>query len=157
MVKKTEYRRKREGRTNYSKRLRLLLGDKPRFVVRKSLQNMLVQVVNYETNSDKVVITAHSNELKKLGWKSNTSNIPAAYLVGYLAGKKMLAKGIKEAVVDVGLQAKGQRIFAAVKGALDAGITIPHNKKIMPKEDRLGKHISDTINKAVQTIKEKIK
>jgi len=155
---KIEFRRKREGKTDYKRRLRLLLGEKPRLVVRKSSKNVLIQVVNYETTGDKVIITAHTNELKKLGWKTGTGNIPAAYLTGYIAGKKMAAKGIKNAIADFGLQAKGQRIFAAIKGVIDAGIDIPHKDKTLPADERLaGKHISKDLDKAVKTFKEKIK
>jgi large subunit ribosomal protein L18 len=35
---KMPFRRRREGKTNYTKRLKLLLSRKPRLVVRKSLK-----------------------------------------------------------------------------------------------------------------------
>ena len=38
------YKRKREGKTDYRKRLKLLKSDKLRFVVRKSLNNILTQI-----------------------------------------------------------------------------------------------------------------
>ena len=42
-----KFRRKREGKTDYRKRLKLLLGGKPRLVVRKSLKNITAQIAVY--------------------------------------------------------------------------------------------------------------
>lgn len=147
------YRRKREGKTDYRKRLKLLLSHKPRLVIRKSLDNVIAQIVEYGEKGDKVVVSAHSNELKKLGWKFGKGNVPAAYLTGLLAGVKAKKKKVTEAVLDLGLQAsvKGSRIYACLKGVLDAGINIPHDKGILPSDDRvLGKHIADYGSKSKQ-------
>jgi large subunit ribosomal protein L18 len=162
MARKTKatlpFRRKREGKTDYKKRLKLLMSHKPRLVVRKSSKNMLVQVVEYSQKGDKVLVTAHTNELRKLGWKYSGSNIPASYLVGYLAGKKMAAAGIKDAVLDIGLQTKGQRLFAALKGTADAGAIVPYDEKVVPDDARLaGKHTKKDMEQAIKAVKEKIK
>jgi large subunit ribosomal protein L18 len=96
--------------------------------------------------------------LKKIGW-TKTGNVPAAYLTGLLAGKKAKEKNVTEAVLDLGLQTstKGSRIYAALKGVLDAGINVPHSKDILPSEDRIiGKHISEEIAKQFDEIKKKI-
>lgn len=122
-----------------------MLGKKPRFVVRKSLKNMIVQLVEYDAKGDKVIVSAHTRELKKLDWKFGCGNLPSAYLAGFLLGKKALAKKQKEAIVDFGLQSivSGSRIYAAVKGAIDAGMQIPHDGAVFPSEDRLkGEHIA---------------
>ena len=140
-----QFRRKREGKTNYKKRLKLLLAGKPRLVVRPSLNNMLVQIVQYHHEGDKVIVSAHSSELEKLGWKFSKGNIPAAYLTGLLVGKKAGKKAIKEMILDIGLKSpvKGSRIFACLKGIIDAGIKVPASEEILPKEERLkGGHIS---------------
>ena len=84
ITKRVEYRRKRKGKTNYKKRLNLLLSRKSRLVIRKTLTSTIAQIVNYDENGDKTIISANSSELKKLGWKMNTSNIPSAYLTGML-------------------------------------------------------------------------
>ena len=87
-----------------------------------------------------------SNELKKQGWDSNKNNTPSAYLVGLIAGKKALSKKIKEAVLDIGLNnsVKGSKLYAAVKGARDAGVQISCSEKVFPKEERIcGKHIEE--------------
>ncbi|MEM0230969.1 MAG: 50S ribosomal protein L18 [Candidatus Woesearchaeota archaeon] len=142
-----EFRRKREGKTNYYKRIKLLSSQKPRLVVRKALKNIIVQLVEYNPKGDIVVASAHSRELIKYGWKLNRGNIPAAYLTGLLLGIKA-RKVMKnpEAILDLGLQesVKGSRLYAALKGALDAGLNIPHSEEILPEESRIsGKHISD--------------
>lgn len=147
------YRRKREGKTDYRKRLKLLLSHKPRLVIRKSLDNVIAQIIEYGEKGDKVVVSAHSNELKKLGWKFSKGNLPASYLTGLLAGAKAKRKKINEAVLDLGLQTsvKGSRIYACLKGVIDAGIKIPHEKEILPSDDRvLGKHIADYSSKSKQ-------
>ena len=156
MAKKVQYvqlRRKKQGKTNYKKRLRLLLSGKPRLVVRKSLNNIWMQVVEYTPTGDKVVLTAHSKELKKLGWEMCCSNMPSAYLTGLLLGKKAAEKKVGECVLDIGLypSIKGNRIYAAVKGAIDAGLKIPCSKEALPADERVkGSHISQFAAKAKQ-------
>ena len=90
------------------------------------------------------MVSAQSSELKALGWKAACGNMPAAYLTGLLIGTRAKAKGVNNAILDIGLSARGpgSRIFAAAKGALDGGLTIPIDKKALPSEDRLrGNHI----------------
>ncbi|RLG58710.1 MAG: 50S ribosomal protein L18, partial [Candidatus Hydrothermarchaeota archaeon] len=84
------FRRRREGKTDYRKRLKLLLSGKPRIVVRKTLKHTIVQVIDFDIKGDRVLVSAHSNELKKYGWQANTGNLPASYLTGLLCGKKAL-------------------------------------------------------------------
>ena len=74
------FRRRREGVTDYRKRLKILKSEKPRLIVRKSLNNVVVQFAEYDMKGDKVMLSAHSKELAKLGWSGNRGNIPAAYL-----------------------------------------------------------------------------
>ena len=145
-VKVMQFRRKREGRTDYRKRLKMLISGIPRMVVRRTNKNMIVQLVEYSDNGDKVVVTANSSELKKLGWKHATGNLPAAYLTGMLAAQKSKKKSVVKAIVDLGLQPprSGSRMYAAVKGAIDNGMNIPCSKEAFPTDERIsGKHISD--------------
>lgn len=138
------HRRRRELKTDYHKRFRLLKSGKPRIVVRKSVKNILCQVVEYQPSGDKTLFSADSKELKKFGWNAGTGNIPAAYLTGLLCGTRVKGK-IKEAVLDSGLyrSTKGSRIYAALKGAVDGGINVPHSEDILPNEDRLkGQHVA---------------
>ncbi|MGQ9788307.1 MAG: 50S ribosomal protein L18 [Candidatus Hadarchaeaceae archaeon] len=136
---KVQFRRKREGRTDYKYRLKLLRAKKPRLVVRVSLRHISVQVVNFSPTGDLVLVSAHTKQLKNFGWKGGTSNLPAAYLVGLLCGYRALRAGVREAVLDIGMKhpTKGTKIFAVLKGALDAGLQVPHQEEILPSEERM--------------------
>jgi large subunit ribosomal protein L18 len=153
-------RRHRERKTDYRLRLRLLRSKKPRIVVRKSLKAIRVQFVEYSPQGDKVLASAISNELtKEYGWKYSVSNTPAAYLTGLLAGKRAKQKGIEQGVLDIGLNHPtiGSTLFASLKGVLDAGIDCPHDKTMLPKEDRIfGTHLNKEIKPLVGDIKTRI-
>ncbi|MFH0928779.1 MAG: 50S ribosomal protein L18 [Candidatus Aenigmatarchaeota archaeon] len=152
------FKRRREKKTDYKKRLALLKSGSTRLVIRKSLSNITVQFVSYVPEGDKTLVCAFSTELKKFGWEKN-GNVPAAYLTGLLAGKKAKEKKIESAVLDTGLQSstKGSRIYAALKGVLDSGVSVPHSEEILPSEDRIkGQHISDDTVKKFEEAKKKI-
>ncbi len=143
---KVGYRRKRGGKTNYKNRLDLLKSGKSRLVIRISNRYILAQIVDYDQDGDKVILTTRSDELKKFNWKCSMKNTPAAYLTGLLCGYKSKEKKINSAIVDVGLQpsTKGSRLYAVVKGAVDAGLQIPVNKEIFPSDERIkGQIISE--------------
>jgi large subunit ribosomal protein L18 len=140
------FRRRREGKTDYRKRKALALSGKPRLVVRSTLNNMIAQIVVAKPHGDEVLVSAHSRELKrKYGWRAPRGNIPTAYLTGLLCGLKAKAKGISEAILDIGLHfpSKGSRVLTVLKGALDAGMDIPHSEEKLPDEKRVkGEHIA---------------
>ncbi len=140
------FRRRREGKTNFRLRLKLLLSRTPRLVARKSLNNFVAQIVEYDEAGDQILISAHSKELVKLGYKGHCGNIPSAYLTGLLLGKKAIKEGYESAILDIGLNSatKGAAVFALLKGAIDAGLDVPHDEYILPEEDRLnGTHIKE--------------
>jgi len=156
---KVPFRRRREGRTDYRYRARLLRAGVPRAVVRLSNKHASIQFIDYDPIGDKVVASAHSNDLKDFGWTSATGNIPTAYLTGYLAGKRAQEKGIDEAVLDIGLKvpSKGATCFAALKGLVDSGLYVPHGEEVVPSEDRLvGEHIGDGVREQVEKIRDKM-
>jgi large subunit ribosomal protein L18 len=140
------FRRRRQGKTDYRKRKALSLSGKPRLVVRGTLNNIIAQIVVAKPYGDEVLISAHSRELtRKYGWKAHRGNIPTAYLTGLLCGLKAKAKGISEAILDIGLHfpSKGSRALTVLKGALDAGMNIPHGEEKLPDEERVkGEHIA---------------
>ena len=139
------FRRKRQGRTYYKKRLKVLLSNKARFVVRKSLKDLQASIIEYNPKGDKVIFTINSKALSKFGWKGDNGNLSSAYLIGLLAGKKAIEKGVKDAVLDLGFSnsIKGSRLYAALAGAIDAGLKIPFNSEILPTKDRIsGEHIA---------------
>jgi len=140
------FRRRREGKTNYHVRYKLILSKKTRVVIRKSNASTTLQLVMAEQTGDKTLLTVNSRQLQDFGYTFSKSNLPAAYLTGLLFGKKMLALGISEGIADIGLHAstKGNRIYAAVKGVVDAGVDVPHSPEIFPAEERIsGKHIKE--------------
>ena len=138
-----KFRRRREGKTNYKSRLALLKSQLPRMVVRRTGKNVIIQFIEYRPKGDRVITQVVSQELKHLGWEYSTKSIPAAYLTGLLAAKRAGHK-VKEAVLDMGQArpTKGSVVFAALKGALDGGLDIPHSEDVLPPEDRVkGGHI----------------
>ena len=129
---KLNKRRRLENKTNYTKRLRLLRDNHKRFIARKTNRYLILQIVESKHAQDKVIYSVNTKELLKYGFPKENLNslksIPAAYLGGYLLGKKI--KDLKEMVIlDSGLIAntKGSRIYAAVKGLNDAGIKINYD------------------------------
>ncbi len=139
------FRRKREGRTNYKKRLALLKSGRPRLVVRKSNRHVVLQLVAYEPAGDRVLATVSSKQLLKHGWTHSTKSTPAAYLTGFLLAKRAKELEVTEAIVDLGFQKHraGTAIYAAVKGAIDAGLSIPVGEEIFPAGDRInGAHLT---------------
>ncbi|MDR9380250.1 MAG: 50S ribosomal protein L18 [Natronomonas sp.] len=139
-------RRRREARTNYHQRLRLLKSGKPRLVARKSNNHTRAQLVVTGQSGDETVASASSNDLSAFGWEAPTGNLPAAYLTGYLAGKRAVDAGLEEAVLDIGLNTAtpGNKVFAVQEGAIDAGLEIPHNEDVFADWQRTrGSHIAE--------------
>ena len=153
-------RRHRQRKTDYHLRLKLLQSKKPRIVVRTSLKAIRVQFIEYGPQGDKILVSAISNELvKNYGWKHSVSTTPAAYLTGLLAGKRALEQGVEQGVLDIGLYhpTVGGKMFATLKGVLDAGVSCPHDKEMLPKEDRIaGAHLHKDLKARVDEIKNKI-
>ncbi len=151
------FRRKREGKTDYKQRLRLIASGKPRLVVRTSLKNVLAQIIDFHPDGDRVLTSASALDLKRnFGWKANTRNIPAAYLTGLLVAKRASAKKLKEVILDIGLRSpiKGSVVFAVLKGAIDGGLSIPHSPDVIPSEKRIkGEHIK---NSQFEEVKQKV-
>lgn len=146
-LKIVAHRRRRQGRTNYRKRLDLLKSRNVRLVVRGSSKNMYCQLVEYNKNGDVVIASSSSKELSKFGWTASngTGNIPAAYLTGLLCGSKTKDKSIK-VILDIGVaqSSKGSKLYAALKGAIDGGLDVAHSNEAFPTDDRIsGKHIAD--------------
>ncbi|HVO37255.1 MAG TPA: 50S ribosomal protein L18 [Candidatus Acidoferrum sp.] len=139
------YRRRNEGKTDYKARRAFVVSGKPRLVVRHTLNNVTAQIVTAKPNGDEVLVSAHSRELNNYEWRFSGGNIPSAYLTGLLCGVKAKAKGVEEVILDIGLRSpsKGARVFAVLKGVLDAGVTVPHSEEKLPDQDRIeGKHIA---------------
>ncbi|MDH5793232.1 MAG: 50S ribosomal protein L18 [Candidatus Bathyarchaeota archaeon] len=149
MAKDSRYcvqlRRRKEGKTDYKARKALVISGKPRLVVRNTLKNVIAQIIVAKPHGDEVLVSAHSRELKKYEWKAHAGNLSSAYLTGLLCGLKAKAQGVKEVILDIGLHSpsKGARVFAMLKGVLDAGVHVPHSEEKLPDEKRIeGEHIA---------------
>lgn len=164
-----KYRRRREGKTDYYARRRLVNQDqnkynspKYRFVVRRTNQRIICQVVYSTIQGDRVLCSADSCELKNYGITVGLTNYAAAYCTGLLAARRLLKslglegkyEGVQEvtgeeyhveeemrddcrpfkALLDVGLvrTTTGNRVFGAMKGACDGGLHIPHSTRRFP-------------------------
>lgn len=143
---RVRFRRRREGKTDYKARKALIISKLPRLVTRVSLRHMNVQIIEATLAGDRVIASAKSQELRNYGWKTTCGNLPSAYLTGLLCGVRAAGKKVKEAIPDIGLTqpTKGARIFASVKGVVDAGVKVPHSTEKLPSEERLkGQHIAN--------------
>ena len=143
---KVAFRRRREGKTDYGARIKLIDYEKSRLVVRISNAQATVQIVDYTPEGDITVASAVSKQLAAFGYKGNTGNLSAFYLTAYLCAKRALANGVESAILDIGLKSpiKGSKIFAALKGAVDAGLEVPHGDFIFPEDERIrGEHIAE--------------
>lgn len=153
------YRRRREGKTDFRKRLRLLKAGMPRLVVRRTLTKTIVQVAEYTPEGDRVLAQASSPELAKMGWTVSSSNVPAAYLTGLLAAKRAAEAGVEEAILDggIGKPTNGGKVYSALQGALDGGLWVPHGEDVLPSEERIrGEHLSEEVPPMFDKVKDKI-
>ena len=139
-------RRRREGKTDYKARKILALSRKPRLVARNTLKHVIAQIIVAKPHGDEVLASAHSNELKKkYGWKAYAGNVPSAYLTGLLCGLRAKVVGVNECILDIGLVSptKGRKVFATLKGVVDAGIKANYSEEKIVEERIKGKHIAE--------------
>ncbi|KAK9226341.1 hypothetical protein WN943_011388 [Citrus x changshan-huyou] len=159
-----KYKRRREGKTDYRARIRLINQDKNkyntpkyRFVVRFTNKDITAQIISASIAGDIVLASAYAHELPRYGLEVGLTNYAAAYCTGLLLARRVLKmlemdaeyEGNVEAtgedysveptenrrpfraLLDVGLvkTTTGNRVFGALKGALDGGLDIPHSEK----------------------------
>jgi len=159
-----KFRRRREGKTDYYARKRLVVQEKNKYntpkyrlVVRFTQKDVICQIVHAEIKGDVVHTVAYAHELPKFGVKVGLTNYAAAYSTGLLLARRHL-KSLKldgiyagqkdvngevfnvepidgqpkpfRCVLDVGLKrtTTGAKVFAALKGAVDGGLDIPHSE-----------------------------
>jgi large subunit ribosomal protein L5e len=94
-----KYRRRREGKTDYYARKRLVAqaknkynAPKYRLVVRFTNKDIIVQVVYAKLQGDFVFVQAHSREMPKYGLEHGLTNWSAAYATGLLCARRALVK-----------------------------------------------------------------
>ena len=108
-------RRRREGKTDYYARKRLIFQAKNkyntpkyRFVVRRTNRNIVCQVIYATLLGDRVLCEAQSKELKRFGLEAGLSNYSAAYGTGLLLARRLLKQvGLDKLYKGVG-EATGQ-------------------------------------------------
>jgi len=158
------FKRRREGETDYRRRMKLLRGETPRAVVRVSNTQTTCQLIEFNPDGDIVLASVSGKTLvDKYSWPADISrkSVPASYLAGYALAKSAMSSGHDSAILDIGLSAssKGSRVFAALKGMVDAGLEIPHGEDVLPDDDRInGMHIDasmgDKVKKSIKAIEE---
>ena len=157
---RVHFRRRREGRTDYRVRLRLLASGRSRAVVRCSGRRVRVALVDFDPKGDRVLASADSSELGQIAFPpTSLASTPAAYLTGYLAGLRAKARGTEGAILDAGLHhpTAGGRLAAALKGLLDAGLEIPHGGEKFPAAERLnGAHLPKRLPEPLEAYKLKL-
>eukprot|EP01101_Sappina_pedata_P012926 TRINITY_DN9269_c0_g1_i1.p1 TRINITY_DN9269_c0_g1~~TRINITY_DN9269_c0_g1_i1.p1 ORF type:complete len:298 (-),score=191.95 TRINITY_DN9269_c0_g1_i1:84-977(-) len=94
-----KYRRRREGKTDYQARRRLITQDKNkynspkyRFVVRFTNKDVVTQIIYSKISGDVVMTAAYSHELPKYGITCGLTNYAAAYATGLLLARRHLTK-----------------------------------------------------------------
>jgi len=138
-----------------------------RMVVRMTNKDIICQIVQTKISGDHTICSAYSHELPKYGIEVGLTNYAACYATGLLVARRLLQKlGLDEkyegqeepdgemflvehddgprpfaCVLDVGLvrTSTGNRVFGALKGAVDGGLNIPHSEKRFPGYDREAK------------------
>jgi len=95
----TRFRRRREGKTDYYARKRLLIQDKNKYntpkyrlVARITCSNVICQVVYATITGDVTFVRADSTELRKWGLTAGLTNYAAAYATGLLLARRVNAK-----------------------------------------------------------------
>jgi large subunit ribosomal protein L5e len=94
-----QYRRRREGKTDYYARKRLIFQDKNKYntpkyrlIVRFSNKDICCQIAYARIEGDVIVASAYSHELPRYGVKVGLTNYAAAYCTGLLIARRILKK-----------------------------------------------------------------
>ena len=149
---KVQKRRRREHKTDYLRRRKLLKSEKPRIVFRRTNKYIIAQYVVSSEAQDKVEINVNSKMLMNYGWpkksEGSLKSISASYLTGFLMGKRISKDGKEKPIVDFGMiQALHKtKTFAFLKGLVESGIEINCKEEAFPEEDRIkGEHLKNKI------------
>lgn len=154
-------RRRREAKTDYAKRIRLLKSNSPRIVFRKTNRYLIAQYVISKEAKDEIKLGINSKVLLKFGWPKEFSgslkSISAAYLLGLLISKKIKEKKLERPIIDFGMikMIHKTKTYAFLKGLKDSGLDISCKDEFCPDESRLkGEHMKNKI--PFEEIKSKI-
>ncbi|GBE20445.1 MAG TPA: 50S ribosomal protein L18 [Candidatus Pacearchaeota archaeon] len=149
---KTLKRRRKEHKTDYGKRIKLLKSKSPRVIFRKTNKYILSQYISSREAQDKIILSINSKKLIKYGWPENAKNslksLPASYFTGLLIGKGIIKGKLDTPIVDLGMirVLHKTKIYAFIKGLIDAGIKIKCKEDAFPSEGRIkGEHMKNKI------------
>jgi large subunit ribosomal protein L18 len=160
---KTIKKRRNQNKTDYLKRLKLLKGETPRLVFRKTNRYIVAQYTKSQAAQDQIVIGITSRNLLEYGWpkefEGSLKSITASYLTGFLIGKKIIDKKMEAPILDIGMTRSiaKSKIYSFAKGVIDSGVKMNCDKKMFPEEDRIkGKSLKKDFTKNFETIKSNI-
>jgi large subunit ribosomal protein L18 len=153
-------RRRRENKTDYLARLKMLKSEKPRLVFRKTNKYFIVQYVESDEAKDKIIFGTNSKVLLTKGWPKDFAgslkSIPAAYLTGYFVAKKIQKDKLETPIVDIGMirMLHKSKPYAFIKGLIDAGLEISCKEEAFPEEERIqGKNLKSDFSTKFNEIK----
>ena len=142
-MKKVLKRRKREHKTDYGKRFKLLKSGAPRLVFRRTNKYVIAQYVTSYEAQDKVLWEIDSRKLLSYGWpksaKGSLKSISASYLVGYFVSKKIAKEKLEKPIVDFGMARvlHKTRVYGFIKGLIDGGLEISCKEEAFPNKEKL--------------------
>lgn len=94
-----KFRRRREGKTDFYARKRLVVQDKNKYntpkyrlIVRFTNKDICCQIAYARIEGDQIVCAAYAHELPKYGIKVGLTNYAAAYCTGLLIARRILKK-----------------------------------------------------------------
>jgi len=94
-----KFKRRREGKTDYYARRRLVVQDKNKYntpkyrlIVRFTNKDITCQIAYAKIEGDVVVCAAYAHELPKYGIKVGLTNYAASYCTGLLLARRLLKK-----------------------------------------------------------------
>lgn len=144
-IRMIPFRRKREGKTNYDKRVKLLKSGQIRLFVSYGSKDIRAQAIKFNLKGDEILADATANSLKEFGWNFTCPNLPTSYLFGYYFGKLLMENKVSQVIFDTGIVTpkKGGKYYSFAKGVIDSKISMQINPEVFPSEERInGSHIS---------------
>merc|ERR1712086_1225243 len=153
-------KRRRQGKTDYYARRRLVMQDKNKYdskkyrlVARRTNAKIIAQIIYSTMTGDRVLCAADSTELKNHGLTAGLTNYASCYATGLLLSRRLLKQvglgdmygsnsDVNGEYFNVDDDVQEKRPFKAL---LDGGINVPHNTKRFPGYSRA--QVKQVVNK----------
>uniref|UniRef100_A0A8C4N2W6 Large ribosomal subunit protein uL18 n=1 Tax=Eptatretus burgeri TaxID=7764 RepID=A0A8C4N2W6_EPTBU len=149
---------------------------KYRLIVRITNKDIICQLAYAKIEGDVIVCAAYSHELPRYGIPVGLTNYAAAYCTGLMVARRVLRKfgidrvyegqaevtgdefnvesvehgpGAFTCYLDAGLArtTTGNKVFGALKGAVDGGLSIPHSTRRFPGYDSESKEFNPDMHR----------